>query len=336
MNQALLTLAVSAVSFGGLLYTSHRVADAIGLNLSNLILLGLPKPDDPMSSYTLDDVLPLASNPAVIASVGLVVASIVYLLFLNGPRKPVLKPNDWQEFPLVQKTKISPNTAIYRFALPSSKDVLGLPIGQHISVSAEINGKDIMRSYTPISSDEDLGHFDLLIKSYEAGNISRLFALLKIGDKIRVKGPKGQFVYSPTLTGHIGMIAGGTGITPMYQVLRAALKNPNDRTKLSLIYANVNEEDILMRKELEALRDAHPDRFTLYYVLNNPPPAWTGGVGFVSKDQIATYLPGSAKDCKILMCGPPPMMTAMKKHLDELKFPAPRTVSKLVDQVFLF
>ena len=52
----------------------------------------------------------------------------------------------------------------YRFALPHPNDVLGLPIGQHISVSAEINGKEIMRSYTPTSSDDDLGHFDLLIK----------------------------------------------------------------------------------------------------------------------------------------------------------------------------
>jgi hypothetical protein len=52
----------------------------------------------------------------------------------------------------------------YRFALPHPSDVLGLPIGQHISVSAEINGKDVMRSYTPTSSDDDLGHFDLLIK----------------------------------------------------------------------------------------------------------------------------------------------------------------------------
>ena len=42
--------------------------------------------------------------------------------------------------------------------------MLGLPIGQHVSVSAEINGKDIMRSYTPTSSDDDLGHFDLLVK----------------------------------------------------------------------------------------------------------------------------------------------------------------------------
>ena len=58
----------------------------------------------------------------------------------------------------------SPRPRSYRFALPHPEDVLGLPIGQHVSVSAEINGKDIMRSYTPTSSDDDLGHFDLLIK----------------------------------------------------------------------------------------------------------------------------------------------------------------------------
>jgi len=48
--------------------------------------------------------------------------------------------------------------------LPNLDDILGLPIGQHISISATINGKEIMRSYTPTSSDDDLGHFDLLIK----------------------------------------------------------------------------------------------------------------------------------------------------------------------------
>jgi ferredoxin-NADP reductase len=52
----------------------------------------------------------------------------------------------------------------YRFALPHPNDVLGLPIGQHISVQAVINGKEIMRSYTPTSSDDDLGYFDLMIK----------------------------------------------------------------------------------------------------------------------------------------------------------------------------
>lgn len=146
------------------------------------------------------------------------------------------------------------------------------------------------------------------------------------------------------------MIAGGTGITPMLQIIRAALKNPLDQTKISLIYANVNVEDILLKKELDEFAEKHPDRFSLYYVLNNPPTPWTGGVGFVSKDHIKDTLPPTNPDIKILLCGPPPMMTAMKyvhvyypqpvsltatcrKHLNELGYPEPRTVSKLVDQV---
>jgi len=108
------------------------------------------------------------------------------------------------------------------------------------------------------------------------------------------------------------MIAGGTGITPMLQIIRAALKNASDRTKLSLIYANVNPEDILLKAELDQLAAKYPERFTVYYVLNNPPPQWNGGVGFVSKEHIQKGMPPSDHDIKILLCGPPPMMTAMK------------------------
>ena len=99
------------------------------------------------------------------------------------------------------------------------------------------------------------------------------------------------------------MIAGGTGITPMLQIIRASLKNSSDKTQLSLIYANVNPEDILLKKELDELAAKHSDRFTVYYVLNNAPEGWTGGVGFVSKEQIEKYLPKTSDDIKVLMCG---------------------------------
>ncbi|EJD52768.1 ferredoxin reductase-like protein [Auricularia subglabra TFB-10046 SS5] len=227
-------------------------------------------------------------------------------------RKPALDPGEWKEFPLIQKTPVSPNTAIYRFGLPHPEDILGLPIGQHISIQAEISGKVIQRSYTPTSSDDDKGYFDLLVKAYEKGNISRHLSLLKIGDKIRVKGPKGQFNYRPALSREFGMIAGGTGITPMLQIIRAVLKNPVDFTKINLIYANVNEEDILLKKELDDLAQTYPTRFYAYYVLNNPPAGWDGGIGFVTKDHIKDKMPTSSHDIKILLCGPPPMMTAMK------------------------
>jgi ferredoxin-NADP reductase len=52
----------------------------------------------------------------------------------------------------------------YRFALPRGDDVLGLPIGQHIVLSATIDGKEVSRSYTPTSSDNDKGYFELIIK----------------------------------------------------------------------------------------------------------------------------------------------------------------------------
>ena len=171
-----------------------------------------------------------------------------------------------------------------------------------------------------------LNHF----QAYEKGNISRHVSLLKIGDKLKIKGPRGKFVYTSDLSRELGMIAGGTGITPMLQIIRAALKNPADKTKISLIYANVNPEDILLKAELDELASAHPTRFTVFYVLNNPTAGWTGGSGFVTKDQIEKHLPNSSHDIKILLCGtnlssqvdsnahsdhspgPPPMMTAMK------------------------
>merc|ERR1712130_887859 len=57
---------------------------------------------------------------------------------------------------------------IFRFELPSPTHCLGLPIGQHIYLSARINGSLVVRPYTPTSSDEDLGHMDLVIKVYHA------------------------------------------------------------------------------------------------------------------------------------------------------------------------
>lgn len=140
-----------------------------------------------------------------------------FAVFGSKP-KPVLDPKEFKEFPLTEKHKLSPNTALYRFGLPNKNDVLGLPIGQHISVQAEISGKQIMRSYTPTSSDDDKGHFDLVVKTYAQGNISLFLDKLKVGQNVRVRGPKGQFKYDENLTHHIGMIAGGTGITPMLQV----------------------------------------------------------------------------------------------------------------------
>ncbi|CDM34357.1 hypothetical protein DTO013E5_2257 [Penicillium roqueforti] len=265
-----------------------------------------------------------------------------YLVFSTSKPRKVLNPTEFQNFVLKEKNEISHNVAIYRFALPRSTDILGLPIGQHISLAATIAGqpKEVVRSYTPISSDNEAGYFDLLVKAYPQGNISKYLTELKIGDNMKVRGPKGAMVYTPNMCRHIGMISGGTGITPMLQVIKAIIRNRprnggNDTTKVDLIFANVNPEDILLKDQLEEL-EKEDDGFRIYYVLNNPPEGWTGGVGFVTPDMIKERLPAPAADVKILLCGPPPMVSAMKKATEALGYTKARPVSKLEDQVFCF
>ncbi|KAF2464332.1 ferredoxin reductase-like protein [Lindgomyces ingoldianus] len=259
-------------------------------------------------------------------------------VFNNTSRK-VLRPNDFQQFELKEKTILSHNTAIYRFKLPRAHDILGLPIGQHISLAATIAGqpKEVVRSYTPISSDEDKGYFDLLIKSYPTGNISKHVASLMVGQNMKVKGPKGAMVYTPNMVRHFGMIAGGTGITPMLQIIKAIIRGreAGDVTEVDLLFANVNPEDILLKEDLDALAK-NDAKFRVHYVLNNPPEKWEGGVGFVTADMIKAKLPAPAKDIKVLICGPPPMISAMKKATESLGYTKARPVSKLEDQVFCF
>jgi cytochrome-b5 reductase len=256
--------------------------------------------------------------------------------------RKVLEPDVFQEFELEEKTVISHNVAIYRFKLPNPSDILGLPIGQHISIGANLpqpdgKNKEIVRSYTPVSGDHQPGYFDVLIKSYPQGNISKHMASLLVGQTIRVRGPKGAFTYTPNMVRHFGMIAGGTGITPMLQVMRAIARGreAGDKTEVDLIFANVTPQDILLMEDLDSLAAKDPG-IRVHYVLDKPPEGWTGGVGYVTGDMITKWLPAPADDVKILLCGPPPMVSGLKKTTESLGFKKARPVSKLEDQIFAF
>eukprot|EP00878_Enallax_costatus_P028734 GHUV01031071.1.p1 GENE.GHUV01031071.1~~GHUV01031071.1.p1 ORF type:complete len:203 (+),score=81.82 GHUV01031071.1:1108-1716(+) len=73
----------------------------------------------------------------------------------------------------------------------------------------------------------------------------------------------------------MSMVAGGSGVTPCYSVLREVLRNPDDHARCSLIYANKHEEDIWLREELDTMARNNPDRFHLWYVLEEPGTAPT-------------------------------------------------------------
>lgn len=262
-------------------------------------------------------------------------------------RKPAITledPNIKYALRLIDKEIISHDTRKFRFALRSPEHVLGLPVGQHIYLSAKIDGNLVVRPYTPVSSDDDKGFVDLVVKIYyknthpkfpEGGKMSQYLESLRIGDTIDFRGPSGLLVYqgkgdfairpdkkSPPgikKAKQIGMIAGGTGITPMLQIIRAIMKDPSDKTVCYLLFANQTEKDILLRPELEEIQANHPDRFHLWYTLDKVPDEWEYSQGFISEQMVQKHLPAPGDDTLILMCGPPPMIQfACNPNLDKV------------------
>lgn len=293
------------------------------------------KPNSTSLDFASHHKPPTMDKIAVTLMVVVLAAIAFQTLMKNSAGKPSLDKDEFREFPLIEKTSVSHNSAVYRFGLRSPSAVLGLPIGQHISVAAHIDGKEIVRSYTPTSTDEDRGYFDLLVKTYANGNVSKYLSTLKLGDKVRIRGPKGHFNYRNGLVKKFAMVAGGTGITPMYQIIQAIAGDPSDNTEVTLIYANVNFDDILLKKELDDIAATNKN-IKIHYVLNNPPEVWEGYVGFVTPAILQATIPAASSDVKLLLCGPPPMVSAIKKAAIDLGFEKAKPVSKLEDQVFAF
>ncbi|KAK9975820.1 hypothetical protein ABG768_021053 [Culter alburnus] len=276
---------------------------------------------------------------------------------LFGKKRPAITledPNVKYPLRLVDKEIISHDTRKFRFALKSPDYVLGLPIGQHIYLSAKIDGNIVVRPYTPVSSDDDKGFVDLVVKIYyknvhpkfpEGGKMSQYLESLRIGDTIDFRGPSGLLVYKgkgsfaikpdkksdPVMktAKHVGMIAGGTGITPMLQIIKAIMKDPKDETVCYLLFANQTEKDILLQDELEEVMVNHPTRFKLWYTVDRAPDGWKYSQGFISEDMVKNQLPPPGDDTLILMCGPPPMIQfACNPSLDK--------VGHSIDRRFIF
>lgn len=287
----------------------------------------------------------------VVAGVGAIVVTIVLIRLFSskkpqGPKKTLV--NDETKIPLVlaDKIEVSHDTRLFRFMLPSREHILGLPVGQHIYLSARVDGKLVIRPYTPVTSDDTKGHMDLVVKIYfknvhpkfpDGGKMSQYLENLALGDAIDVRGPNGLLVYegqglfkirpekkSEPKEKHvknIGMIAGGTGITPMLQLMRQVFKDPDDESNCSLLFANQTENDILVREELEEVAHDNESRMKLWYTLDRPEEDWKYSKGFVTEEMLKEHMPPPGPDTLILMCGPPPMINyACLPNLEKLGY----------------
>jgi cytochrome-b5 reductase len=112
---------------------------------------------------------------------------------------------------------------------------------------------------------------------------------------------------------HVTLIAGGSGITPIYQLARGILRNPEDNTKVTLVYAANTEEDILLKKEFDTFQKDFPGRFEAVYAVSQPAVGSALRKGRVTKELLAEVArTKSSGDEKVFVCGPPGMEAALK------------------------
>ncbi|KAF3925251.1 Flavohemoprotein [Dactylellina cionopaga] len=240
--------------------------------------------------------------------------------FLIDPVKP-LKPavptltggDEWADLKLIKIEKYNHNTKKLTFELPSEDHVSGLKIASAILVKYQPEGgKPILRPYTPVSDEEARGYMTLLVKQYPKGPMSTHLHDMAVDQRLLVKGPLPKYPWEANKHEHIGLIAGGTGITPMWQLIRHIFTNANDKTKVTLVFGNITEEDILLRQELAKIENEYPQRFRAFYTLDNPPKEWVGSKGVITKELLKTVLPEpKSENIKIFVCGPPGLMKAI-------------------------
>lgn len=210
------------------------------------------------------------------------------------------------------------DTKTFRFALPDDATLDMLP-GDHLFVHATINGKAVKRPYTPSSLPGTPGYFELTIKRYETGVISRYVHDRTVGDTVQMSGPNTGGHWVDGMATRVGFVAGGTGITPMISIIRWILAKRLD-VELFLIFANKTEADIIFREEWDRDAREHPN-FRVYHVLEQPPSNWTMGIGRITADILRSRLPRPAPETVVFLCGPPPMVEVLEETLRALGYP---------------
>ena len=227
-----------------------------------------------------------------------------------GPRKKKFWSGELRVARIFDETH---NVKTFRFVSP---DGGSLPFehvaGQYLNLALEIDGKRVNRSYTIASSPTRGAYCEISVKhvGHASGHLHRT---LREGDTLKVSAPAGKFYFAGHEAERVVLIAGGVGITPMMSIVRSL----TDRCwtgEIYLLFANQTRADIIFEAELAYLQQRFPNLRVLLALSKEADAAWTGARGHLTRELVEGFVPGLQRG-PILLCGPDPMMTAMREML---------------------
>ncbi len=240
-----------------------------------------------------------------------------------------------QLYPLnVAETKRETNDALsITFTIPSElAEAFAFAAGQYITLELEINGEKVRRAYSMCSAPHE-GKLTVAVKRTKGGVMSNyLNDKIKQGSVVNVMPPQGKFTtpLSPSNTRTFYLLGGGSGITPLFSILKTVLHD-EPKSVVHLLYGNENEDSIIFKTELDALEKHYEGQLFVEHILAKPKEeksggmfsfikkstiSWQGLIGVPDKKNIEKWLAKNTqhtKDAIYFTCGPLPMMQNLEQ-----------------------
>jgi ferredoxin-NADP reductase len=188
--------------------------------------------------------------------------------------------------------------------------------GQWMNVTIQTKKQKLRKHFTMSSSPTEKNFIELT-KKLTGHPFANALDALEPGDKVEIDAPYGEFILDEKAS-KIGMLSGGIGITPLRSMCKYATDQKLENS-IILLYGNNTVKDIAFRKEFEELQKVNSN-LNVVHTLAKPPSSWNGYSGYIDAEIIRQEIPDYQKR-QFYTCGPPSMVDAMQKLLEELKIP---------------
>lgn len=265
------------------------------------------------------------ATPAIAAALTVAVGGIIYMrrnpVQAEGPNSgkaafTSIGPLSLTKLRLASTETVNHDVKRLTFDLPEGTPRSGLPLTSALVAVAWPQGRwfPVLRPYTPVNDLDQPGSIEFLIKKYPSGAMSPHMHNLQPGATVTfMRIP--AYSWKPNEQKHIGLVAGGQGITPCYQLARGILSNPAEETRVTLVWGVNGEEDIVLGRELKDLEERCPGRLRVVYAVRDGAAEGSGKVkGYITRDvlaQVGLQKGSDGAPGKVFVCGPPGMEKAL-------------------------